>query len=152
MKLEVGNIVTVTLDCMFTNKQGEVVAIVDDGDEDGNIDVKFGSDCDHLFSWNRKGKGALRFKESDLRKDKDYTMEVKAYHLFGAGMFHHLAPLKHPFSLENKCMHEKCAESATNRALVNIWGTVCEVDVCKGHSDWHGNCADSFPWKRPAVA
>ena len=71
MALQKGDDVTVILECPFKGKHGKVVDIVDDGDEDGNISVIFGEDCDGLFTWSEKMNGRIvRFEERDLRKNE----------------------------------------------------------------------------------
>lgn len=38
---------------------------------------------------------------------------------------------------EGECVHcEKghCDRTATHRIRINVWGTLCELDVCEGHS------------------
>ena len=53
-----------------------------------------------------------------------------------------------PFVPGSPCMRDGCAAAATRRILVNIWGTVCEYEVCGPCGEWwHGKMVDDFPMK-----
>ena len=151
MDLVIGNIVTVTLvDSIFHGTQGEVVEIKDDGDEDGNIGVMPGPDGERYLGYCRNdSERIVRYEESDLRLDNDWTAENRTHRLFGNN-WHHVYTFSLPLDPEQDCMHKDCDNKRSARIMVNIWGTVCEFDVCDSHRDeWHGNCADEFPFKKP---
>ncbi len=151
MSLQVGNIVTVTLaGSPFNGKQAEIVEIKDDGNEEGNIGIIFGHDGEHLLGYcQNDSERTVRFKEDELRLDSDWTPMNKAYKLFGPHMWHSLFIAKKPFDPEGSCMHKDCEKKNTVRIMVNIWGSVCEADVCDAHrEEYHGKCMDAFPWKQ----
>lgn len=151
MTLEVGNIVTITLaDSLFNGKQAEIVEIADDGNEDGNIGVILGRDGEHLVGYCRTDEERIvHFKENELHLDDDWSPMNKAFKLFGPDMWHRVLSLKRPFDPERDCMHEGCYKKNTFRAMINIWGSVCEADLCDVHcEEWHGKCVESFPWKK----
>ncbi len=90
----------------------------------------------------------IYMKEKELRKDNDLAPENRVKRVFRSDSWHRLYTLKTPFSLENDCMHEGCEKKAVLRALVNLWGSIHDFDVCEDHADWHGKYADVFPVKR----
>ncbi len=150
MPLAVGNIVTVIFeDCMYFEQQGEVVEIVEDGDSDGPVGVKFGKWCKHLFNSFHDGNfTTVRFEEVELRKDADWGIEVKAVRCYGARMWHSLCSLRRPFDPKGKCQTENCTHFCDQRCLINIWGTVSEIDLCmECAKQYHGKCGEMWPAK-----
>ncbi|MFQ5661840.1 MAG: hypothetical protein ACE5F2_01130 [Candidatus Paceibacteria bacterium] len=151
MDMKIGNIVTiVSEDSVFDGKQAEVVEIEDDGNEDGNIGVKLSSRDEYLLGYcSDESEKIIRFKEDELRVDKDWGIEIKACNLFGKNMWHHLYVMKEEFVSGKDCIHENCKEKTTRRILVNIWGSVYEFDTCDAHAErYHGKCVDDFPVKK----
>jgi len=73
----VGSIVTVILDCIYCGEQGEVVEIINDGDLDGPICVRFG---EQSFVVEDIGKTSLtvRFREEDLHQDEEWNPSAEA--------------------------------------------------------------------------
>ena len=135
---------------LFHECQGQVVEIVDDGDPDGNIGVKIGPKDEYLlgYCWNEDQK-TVRFTEDELRVDQDWCIENKIIALYGRDRWHHAYSLGEPLNTEKECMHEDCPDKCKQRIMVNIWGSVYEIDVCDNHAKkWHGMCADSFPFKK----
>jgi hypothetical protein len=150
MGLSVGDVVTVLLDCGYKGKQGEVVAVVHDRDEDGPVVVRFDKH-DHFRYFGPDDKVPdIRFQESDLRRDQHWSIEVLARRLFNQ-MWHSLQYFKDPLDPTKACMHEGCDQMRSRRIAVNIWGTVCEADVCDQHSErYHGKMVELFPWRKAA--
>jgi len=147
--VQVGSIVTIIADCALTGQQGEVVEIVEDGHQDGNIAVRVENPLSSL-----PGQKVPRFKEEELRVDADWTPEIQATRLFRKNGYHTIREPKEPFSPEKDCSHADCPEKNTRRVLVNFWGSVYLIDLCDAHAEkWHGRHADTFPFRkhRPAV-
>jgi hypothetical protein len=84
-----------------------------------------------------------------LRKDDDWSPENKATLLFGT-RFQRIEMYRHAFTPGKECICEGCSNKATERIMVNVWGTVVEEDVCAEHAlQYHGKCIDGpFPNKR----
>ena len=129
--------------------QGQVVEIVHDDDPDGPIGVKFGGW--RRFSHLLEGEDTtVRFLEMELRKDEDWSLEVKVYQCYGHNMWHSIATLKEPFDSKKICKAEGCTNLNVRRCLVNIWGTVYEIDFCETCATaYHGMLGESFPRKAP---
>lgn len=143
------NIVTVMLkDSSLYDKQGKVVEISDDNDEDGNIGVKFGLDGEELlgFCGTEKEK-IIRFCEHDLRVDDDWTIESKVYKLFGK-MWHTLYIPKKSLEANTDCAKKDCKNKASSKSMINIWGSVYEVYLCKScRKSYHGKGMDDFSFR-----
>lgn len=143
--IEVGSIVTILPEeFYFHGKQGEVVAIVDDGNENGNILVRIEAPND--YPKNPK----VRCKEAELQIDEEWTLSIRVNRVFGSGEWHQALPLKDPFNPEKECS-EDCSEKNSRRVLINIWGSIYEADFCEPHAEkWHGGRADLLPTKKKA--
>ncbi len=145
MPIRVGDIVTVVLECLFTELQGIVVAIVDDGDEDGSIEVQFGKeykDSGHYWSENTL---RVRFEEEDLRVDSCWSATTLAERLF-KGRWHHVYEAPYPFTVGCDCQILACPEKAISRGICNVWGSIVTLDLCEGCTKlYHGMCGDSVP-------
>ncbi len=154
MSLEVGNIVTVVSeDCRFFESQGEIVEIKDDGDPDGNIGVRFGEWYADLFDYPDGKYTIVRFVEKELRQDADWSLEAKIVRLYGKHCWHSVYVLKKPFDPTEECPEEGCAEQVSRRCLINIWGSIYEIDLCGKHVEkYHGKCGEIFPAKQVAHA
>lgn len=75
--------------------------------------------------------------------------EIRCERVYGS-MYHHLYTLKEKLNKNLPCMHEGCSEKCEKRALVNIWGTVYEVDLCSDHyKEWDSKCTEDFPFRKP---
>ncbi len=153
--LLVGSIVTVVLpNTRFTGKQGRVSVIVEDGNEDGPIGLVFPGYYKHLFDFPNGPNTVVRFTVEDLRLNtrddkQDINSEQICDVLFGRRMWSIIYSIEQPLMIGfNECMHEACKKLVAARIMVNCWGTVSEVDVCKQHIDWHGRNCDGFPFKR----
>lgn len=146
-ELEVNNIVTVTMEGSYLmGQQGEVVEIVEDGDEDGPVGVLF-YPVQLFHHTSRREERIVRFQRDELRIDPHWSAKSRAWQLF-PNSYHSTVSLKFPFSTRNSCMYEGCEHPVARRVVVNIWGTVIERDVCQQHSYWEGKCAESFPAKK----
>lgn len=143
-----GDIVTVTLErCFLEGHQGEVVEIYEDGHKDGPLEVKFGKELRHLFDFENKEPRTVRFEESDLRVDPDWSLENKVLYFYGKGMWHTVHKLTEPFSRESFCTHRNHGDTETpvvKRIIVNYVGSVCEVDVCEEHVSLEGVCTEDW--------
>lgn len=137
MTLQVGNIVTFVPSGM----QGEVIEILDDEfvEQDGAIYV--------LPCLGRREFDASRYPEEELRQDADWTPKNRANKLFTRSGWHSLSTLTEPINPTKECMHKDCVDGKrTTRIMVNIWGSVCEYDVCDVHAtQYHGSRLDDFP-------
>lgn len=143
------NIVTVVLeDSSLYGKQGKVVEIANDNDEDGNIGVKFGLDGEELLGFcATEEEKIVRFYEHELKVDDDWTVESKAYQLFGK-MGHTLHIPKKPLDANTDCRNKNCKNKASSKSMINIWGSVYEVYLCKTcHKIYHGKCMDDFSFR-----
>jgi len=151
MPLKVGDIVTVVhKHYIYSDKQGEVVEIKDDGDEDGNIGVKFGRWYRHLFDYSDGDNNSVtvRFLEGELRKDANWGLEVKVLQRFGENCWHSVYVLDKPFDPTKRCKTEGCNIVNARRCLINIWGNVYEIDLCEECArEYDGKCGESFPAK-----
>lgn len=38
-----------------------------------------------------------------------------------------------------------CGDTVAGRVSMNIWGTICDFDVCESHASLDGKWADSIP-------
>ena len=143
-KVEVGDIVTIISDeSCYKDKQGQVVEIVEDGDADGSVGVKFRRD--QMMHYVATGETCIvRHKEEELRIDKGWSLVSRATMLYGR-MYHHTVELRFDFDVRNPCMHEGCNENAEKRCVVNVWGTVIERDLCKEHGKIDGLCMEIEP-------
>lgn len=141
--VEVGSIVTILPEeFRFHGKQGEVIDIIDDGDKDGNILVRIEAPDAH------PPNPEVRCKETELQIDQEWSLEIRANRVFGSGKYHSLHSLSNPFDPEKECS-EDCQVKNSRRVLINIWGSVCEFDLCEPHAkEWHGKHADSLPKKK----
>jgi len=155
--LKINDIVTVVHpEWRFTGKQGQVVEIVEDGNEDGPIGVRFPEYYSHLFAYPDKPDTIVRFQISDLKRNtrddpQDINLRQLGGILFGSSMWHTIYCLGKPLMIGfTDCMHEGCSEKALVRIMVNCFGTVCEADVCKEHFEYHGRNCDGFPFKKQA--
>lgn len=155
MPLEIGNIVTVLLeDSTYCDCQGQVVEIKDDGDEDGPIGVRFGREYNHLFDFFQTGDSiTVRFLEAELRKDLEWNLEVRLFRAFGSSVCNFLMERTVPFDPKNECQAELCSEDCARRCLINIWGTVYEIDLCETCAKlFDGKWGESWPNKRSQAA
>ena len=150
-EIAIGNLVKVVEeDTFFLEKCGEVVEIEDDGDEDGPIGVRFHEeDIPHYVS--SPEECVVRFLETELTAIDEYPLAHRAREIYGS-MFHSVRSLIEPFSTENSCMHWRCSKHvrATGRAVINVWGTVMDIDLCQKHFDeYNGMCCDVSPSQPP---
>lgn len=147
VEIEEGNIVKVYgTETSFDGAYG-IVGKVFIGEEKENVGVTFGKDKSHLFGFQFKKNGIMMFSDKNLEVVEDFPVEVKAEHLF-KGSYMVIRSPKEPLDKNSECRHDNCLQKAEKRAMVNIWGSVCEVDVCSQHFDeYNGHLIDSFPWK-----
>lgn len=152
--IEVSNIVTIMgkLDDnnYWAGVQGQVVEIVQGDDHNGDVCVKIGLKHQYLLGHCMTDEEKIiRFNKDELQKDDDWTPENKALMLYGSNYWHHIRYFTEPLNPDKLCMREDCPNQRTSRIMVNIWGTVCEYDVCdKCKEDWHGKCCDEFPVRK----
>ena len=98
MVIEIGNIVTVVSeDTYLHKKQGEVVEIEDDGDEDGSVGVLFHKSAICSFTLFKEER-IVRFEPDELRVDENWSIENRARMVYGSNMYHHLYELIFPFN------------------------------------------------------
>jgi hypothetical protein len=153
-KLTVGAIVTVIHQgWRFTGKQGRVVEIIEDGNEDGPVGVIFPNYYGRLLDYPYKPGDAMRFQEADLKEItrgdlQDITMEQICDILFGR-MWHNVSTIQQPLMVGfGLCMHVDCEKLVMARILVNCHGSVAEFDVCNDHMHYHGRNNDGFPCRK----
>jgi hypothetical protein len=142
--IEIGNIVTIiSTESGYNKKQGQVVEIVDDGDEDGPVGVKFHpNDMLHIVA--DENNCIVRHEIHELRIDPCWSLGHRAL-LAYPGMHHTLFELLFAFSPENPCMHEDCERNAARRCMINVWGCVYERDYCEEHGKIDGMMGESLP-------
>jgi hypothetical protein len=150
--LAVDDIVTVICpDIDFTDKQGVIVEIKEDGNPEGPIGVRFPSYYEYLFNYPNSPDTVVRFLPSDLQKNtrddgQNISDEQLCNVLFGKDMWHSINHLPTPLMIGfQACTHKDCEQVVVARAMINCHGSVYEVDVCRIHSSWHGSNCDSFP-------
>lgn len=143
---EPGNVVTVCWpDTVCDGKQAQVIRIDPVTNE---VLVKLGPKDEYLLGGCSDAEKEIRFQESQLRKDEDWSPENMAIILFGQNHFHSLYVLKEKFVPEEECSHKECHEPNTQRIMVNVWGCVAQHDVCAKHAkQYHGKMIDNFPSK-----
>jgi hypothetical protein len=151
MQLAVGDIVTVTAENLYFEEQGQVVEIKNDGDSDGPIGVKFGRWCQTVPS--HKSDITVRFEEVELRKDPDWSLQVKVFRCYGNDLWHSLYSIPEPFDPQKQCKAKGCQDLNVRRCLINIWGSVYEIDLCENCAKaYHGMMGESFPDKAAVPA
>ncbi len=132
-------------DDYFHGADGVVKSI---GDE--KVTVEFGKEYYSIFShMGRYNETTEEFESNELQKfDIVYHLEIKATRIYGRDHFHHLYQIPYRFSPKNDCMHHDCTKKSTKRIIFNVWGSVCEYDVCDEHAKSNdGYCGDEFNMK-----
>lgn len=149
--INVGDIVEVKNESKFDGMQAEVIKTNSQTEPGYPIEVKFHEKYSYMFgsSLGREpGYDHVLFKEDELKKIEEWSFELRCYRLF-KNNFHHTAKLKKDFNSENICCISDCSEKNSQRILVNIWGTVCEFDVCLKHAEqYHCKLVDDVPIKK----
>ncbi len=137
-------------DFALRNKKGEVV----------DVDPERGAQCIRVKaggfargSYGRIEKGHVWCEPDELEIQEDgWTQEDRATFLFGSS-WHSMWNLKFPWQEGNPCMHSahdgQDRPPAVRRVMMNIWGSVCELDMCEEHLEYDGRCADSAPYGEP---
>lgn len=155
--LAVGDIVTIIHpNWRFTGKQGKIVEIINDGNEEGSIGVCFPKYYQFLFDHPDNANTVLRFEVSDLQKNsrddkQDITVAQLCDMLFGSHMWHSIYVINQPLMIGfSDCMLRGCDSQAIMRIMLNCHGTVSEVDVCREHLGYHGCNADGLAFKKQA--
>lgn len=146
-ELKVGDIVKMgnNRSDYFCDALGEVVEIVPG--QEKSIGVRLHSELSHLFSRPLEEQILFFSPDDFVNILSEWPLEVQARRLFKKNWIV-LSELNEPFTVERLCMVDGCLENRERRCLVNIWGNVCQVDVCDGHAqDYHGKCIDSFPFR-----
>ncbi|MFH1207335.1 MAG: hypothetical protein V1668_01885 [Patescibacteria group bacterium] len=146
MDIILGDVVTMTnRELRFYHSQAKVVAIA----VDGEIGVQIGpKDRDFLFFDESKNKVFWVVPE-DLRKEADWDWENRVIAVFGKMMWHSFYGLEGAINPDLECMGKDCLGKRAKRILFNIWGSVCEADVCDDCAkEFHGKSMDSFPWRK----
>ncbi|MFH1142187.1 MAG: hypothetical protein V1695_00580 [Candidatus Uhrbacteria bacterium] len=156
---EIGQVVQVTpgeigfdRDWALRRKFGEVVSI--DDNRDYPIQVNMGKNFrNDRFKRLRNGRGWFMPSELVIQ-EHGWTSMTRADFLFVLSV-NAVIPLKKPWNPDNRCMHEDHTDAnaplAVRRAMVNVWGTVQEIDVCEKHLDQDGRCADDIPYRKPSA-
>lgn len=153
MTLAVGDIVTVTLkECIYFGIQGQVMEVNEDGDPGGPIGVKFNKWKDP-WAAIQKDRPTVRFLESFLRKDDDWDPEIRVLECYGKYLCRSFFQLPDPFdpTKPSPCKTKGCVYLAVRRCLINIVGSVYEVDLCADCAkEYHGTCTEGWPTKGSA--
>ncbi len=159
MDFQVGDIVTILCEegSEFCGKQARVVQIKKDGHKDGPIGVNFpkwyGLLEKQFFDSTFTPDTVVRYKTGELRKDDCWKQptndcSVMARLLFGDEMWHSIFAPDEPFIPNDSiCMHKGCNEKATLVIYVNLWGVVYIIYVCPSHTEGHGLCGETWPFK-----
>jgi hypothetical protein len=146
--VKIGDIVTIVSDAsMYNGKQGEVVEIVEDDDEDGPVGVKFHKS--QIFNYVRSEEECvIRHEERELKIDTGWNVQTRALKMY-PNMYHSMNELLFDFDPRNPCMQAGCAEDhSERRCVINIWGTVIERDLCTEHSKFDGMLGESFETRK----
>ena len=138
-KIGVGCIVKVIApDLRFTDKRGFVLEIVDDGNEDGPVGVRFPYWYD-LFDYGTDKDVAVRFNGSDLEIVECFdTMPREKFlkELFGRMGVNVYYERKIPLIPgQTKCGAKDCKKMAYFEIWINCWGTATSYHVCGKHAD-----------------
>lgn len=87
------------------------------------------------------------YKPEELEKHPDYPPAIKADILF-KGLYHQIQSYQLPFNPGGDCQYNDCSREAIKRCMINIYGAVCEVDLCGEHAEeFNGHWLENFPWK-----
>ena len=151
MTIAVDDVVTVVEEeDRHHGKQAKVAEIVNDGNPDGPIGLRFPEGTiTRVFD----DPEVFRYEEAELRVDTGWTPKNRAFWLFGRHVWHSLSPITEPFEAGGDCGHEDCPHHTVQRCMVNILGIACEVDLCGGHRDeYHGKSIEHFPWRKQRTA
>ena len=125
-----------------------VVAKVSPGEGEENIGITFGRDMRYMFGSQFKKDGIMLFSEKNLKMVEDFPSKIKAELLF-KDSYSRLYTLNKPLNKDSECGHKDCPKKAEKRAMINVWGSVYEVDVCPQHfEEFNGHLIDDFPWKK----
>lgn len=144
------DIVTVIGKNEFTDCQG--IVIRSDGKNKKYPIVVLFKDrmYDVHFSFNTSpDERTHNFKESELRVDSEWKLEVRAKRVFGDS-FHSLFSAKKGSNPKNNCHASNfdslrgCeGSSATKKALVNFAGSIYEIKMCDACFErYHGHCIE----------
>ncbi len=141
--LSIGNIVQIICQ-KYTECEsfGEVVEIK----SDGMVRVKIPK----IFPNETK---TICCHPDDLEFHDDYPLNVKASQLFGKLGWHLCRGLETPLQAGmTECQYKNCSHKAVRRAIINIYGVACEVDLCTKHADkYHGTWCEIFYWKEKSL-
>ena len=124
-KLEAFNCQGIVVKTNGKNKKHPIVVLFEDGMHN------------HLFHFDiPKNERTKNFKESELKVNSEWKLEIRARRIFG-DEFHSLRAQKKDSNPEKKCNAADfdsligCnGSNATKKALVNFSGTVCEIPTC----------------------
>ncbi len=145
MHIPKGTVVTVITD----HTQGVVQADVTDPEQE--VPILYGREYSYLFGFDFDPVTAVRTaRGADLEPQTDFTPENRADRLFPRH-WHHFAVFDDPWDpAQNRdCQHLPCGAKATKRVMVNVWGTVCELEMCDScATQWHGKRVEDVPAKR----
>ncbi|OGB73376.1 hypothetical protein A3K24_00660 [candidate division Kazan bacterium RIFCSPHIGHO2_01_FULL_44_14] len=153
MSFTIGDIVKVDLGngnktYTYHGKTGVVVGIVEDGDPDGTINVKFGPSLDNEFGspgvsprWYKSGR-VTRFCETELSKEESFSA-LKPEDYFC--LFEYMDSAYYtPAEPGQVCRRPGCHHPAVVIIIVNEHGCGREVAVCEFHKGFHGKMTEVF--------
>lgn len=142
-EIKINSLVTVTHpEWRFTDKQGVVIGIKEDGNKDGPIGVQFHPWYKYLFDNPRNKDIIVRFTAEDIRVDEKLE-EIPTEGL--SVTFFNWLPRKSKSNLiigQTKCQHPDCNRFASFEICVNIWGTNNSAYACSKHAYRHGCWSD----------
>jgi len=156
---EIGQVVEVDPDDKYYDRDwslrsrlGEVIG-VDSTRGEESVQVSLGINFTDNDLYERLTDGIGWFMPSELEIQKGgWTLEARADFIFSLGVWA-VIPLGFPWSPDNRCMHEDHTDAdaplAVDRAMVNVHGTVKQIDVCEEHLDCDGRCSDDVPYREP---
>jgi len=146
MDFQISDIVTVVKeDSFLRNEQGEVIG-TEDKDTETEIIVFFGEEVSIIDYVTTDGKKIFYFGPDELRKEIDWNPEVKANRTFGHSMWHTVRYDKSPLGPDDECDIKGCPDRPSKRGMINIWGTVYELNLCDEHHEhYNGKCMDDIP-------
>ena len=88
------------------------------------------------------------FKQSEVALTLVNPEEIADF-FYGEWGWHGIVILHHPLNTKTFCRNRLCLNWVTQRVLINLYGCVCEADVCDTCArSWAGVRVDTIPFIR----
>ena len=135
---------------IYAGKFGVIVDVADHDNEDGPIQVKFGSSLDKSFGggtvdcieWKRDGR-ITNFQIDDLEiiGNASATLSIGDY----TDLFEYLDPFYTKVTDSQQCKRDGCRKKARSFIWINIHGAYCVVGACDDHAkEFNGAWTEVF--------